>query len=135
MAYITKEQIKEKKQKIVDAFPRKDGWKFSVHNNHYSQISVTILEGPVEFNFENDSRHIQINKFNPKWYWNSGILKFIINIINEGNYNNSDSMTDYFDVGWYTSLEIGQWDKPYKYNNPSNLENDPLVGFEERRKL
>lgn len=29
------------------------------------------------------------------------------------NYNNSDIMTDYFDVGWYISIRIGNWNKPY----------------------
>jgi len=31
----------------------------------------------------------------------------------EGNHNNSDIQTDYFDVGWYISIDIGKWDKPY----------------------
>jgi len=22
-------------------------------------------------------------------------------------------MTDYFDVGWYISVNLGRWDKPY----------------------
>jgi len=28
-------------------------------------------------------------------------------------YNNSDIMTDYFDVSHYIYIEIGRWDKPY----------------------
>jgi len=31
------------------------------------------------------------------------------------NHNNSDVMTDYFDVGWYTYIRVGKWDKPYEY--------------------
>ena len=30
-----------------------------------------------------------------------------------GNHNNSDIMTDYFDVGWYVDINIGKWNKPY----------------------
>jgi hypothetical protein len=31
-----------------------------------------------------------------------------------GWYNNSDIMTDYFDIAWYVDINIGKWDKPYK---------------------
>ena len=31
-----------------------------------------------------------------------------------GNHNNSDIMTDYFDVGWYIKINVGKWDKPYE---------------------
>jgi hypothetical protein len=30
-----------------------------------------------------------------------------------GNYNNSDIMTDYFDVGWYIEINVGKWNKEY----------------------
>ena len=30
------------------------------------------------------------------------------------NHNNSDIMTDYFDVGWYVDVNVGDWQKPYK---------------------
>ena len=29
------------------------------------------------------------------------------------NYDRSDIMTDYFDVGWYISIRVGNWNKPY----------------------
>ena len=32
----------------------------------------------------------------------------------DGNYNNSDAQTDYFDVGWYIAINLGSWDKPHK---------------------
>lgn len=32
----------------------------------------------------------------------------------EYNYNNSDTMTDYFDVNFYLSLAIGKYNKPFK---------------------
>ena len=31
--------------------------------------------------------------------------------MNVGNHDNSDPMTDYFDVGWYISVNLGRWDK------------------------
>ena len=32
----------------------------------------------------------------------------------EQNHNNSDVQTDYFDVGWYIEINVGDWEKPYK---------------------
>jgi hypothetical protein len=29
------------------------------------------------------------------------------------NHDNSDIMTDYFDVGWYVNIYVGKWNKPY----------------------
>jgi hypothetical protein len=31
-----------------------------------------------------------------------------------GNHDRSDIQTDYFDVGWYLDINIGQWDKPFQ---------------------
>jgi hypothetical protein len=36
-----------------------------------------------------------------------------VRALNCDNYDNSDSMTDYFDVGHYVDLNIGKWDKPF----------------------
>jgi len=34
--------------------------------------------------------------------------------MNDGNWNRSDSSVDYFDVGWYIDINIGNWAKPYQ---------------------
>jgi hypothetical protein len=31
----------------------------------------------------------------------------------DGNHDNSDIQTDYFDVGWYIDINIGAWNAPY----------------------
>lgn len=57
---------------------------------------------------------------NPYWYKehfsNKVIRKFLDEILaamNVGNHDNSDSQTDYFDVGWYVDVNVGNWNKPY----------------------
>jgi len=37
--------------------------------------------------------------------------------MNIGNFDKSDVQTDYFHVGWYMSVNLGKWDKPYILNN------------------
>lgn len=54
--------------------------------------------------------------------WNNGVFltkeghdlfKRVCEIINYYNYDDSDTQTDYFDVNFYLSLNIGRWNKPY----------------------
>jgi hypothetical protein len=42
------------------------------------------------------------------------LLEKIVKTLNIGNHNNSDIQSDYFDVGWYVSIKVGEWDKPYQ---------------------
>ena len=57
---------------------------------------------------------------NVYWYkehFSGKALKFLGEVIpamNNGNHDNSDIQTDYFDVGWYSDVNIGSWNKPYK---------------------
>jgi hypothetical protein len=44
-------------------------------------------------------------------------VRELIDAMNDGNHDNSDPQTDYFDVGWYIQLYIGRWNKPYKYTD------------------
>ena len=76
-----------------------------------------------------NSKYHQLNHFqslepyNPNT-WNNGvfltekghrIFNEAVKIAEEYNYDNSDAMTDYFDVNFYLHLEIGKWDKDYKF--------------------
>jgi len=43
-------------------------------------------------------------------------LKFLTELkdaMNVGNYDRSDMQSDYFDVGFYIDINVGNWDKPY----------------------
>lgn len=47
----------------------------------------------------------------------TAILKDVDRFVNSYNYDDSDSMTDYFDVNFYYSKAgVGKWDKPYVQN-------------------
>lgn len=107
MAYITTEQVAEFRAELKKEFP---DIKFSVTREHYCKINVAIMQAHFRFT-END--YHQVNEYRIKEYQYSDILSRIKEICNRGNYNNSDSQSDYFDVGWYFSLSIGKWDKPF----------------------
>lgn len=108
MAYIDKEKSKEIRKQLKAAFPE---IKFSVTIDNYTSLYCCIMEAPIRFTEEDYS---QLNHYYLDRYEYSNVLQRISDICNEGNHNNSDSMTDYFDVGWYFSLNVGKWDKPFK---------------------
>ena len=74
-----------------------------------------------------EEKHHQLNQytFNEEYdidKWCNGVFltkeghdlfKRVGEIVNQYNYNDSDIQTDYFDVNFYLSLNIGKWDKPY----------------------
>lgn len=108
MAYITSEQVKEIREHIKKKFPSSNGWKFSIKKENHSSVRIEVLQGPV--NFQNKpGQSIRITQETHPY------LQQIYSIANCGNYDNSDSMTDYFDVGWYVWLSVGAWDKEYKF--------------------
>lgn len=42
------------------------------------------------------------------------VMQYAYELTKKDNWDNSDIMTDYFDVNFYVHMGIGKWDKPYK---------------------
>ena len=139
MAYVSQDR-KQSLAPAVKAVLKKYGVKGSLSIRTHSSLVLTIKSGKIDFveNFiETDSKvlhgrkmsqdqidHIRKNQsvdVNPYWYHEhfSGkakdFLKEVLAAMNKGNHNNSDAMTDYFDVGWYVDVNIGRWNQPYVY--------------------
>lgn len=114
MAYIDAAQTRAIKKNLSKAFP---DYKFSVRNEHHSSVLVQIVSGPKTFYALSDTvrnGHCSINHYCLDNFENADILKKMYAIINDGNYDNSDIMTDYFDVGFYVNMAMGNWNKPYE---------------------
>lgn len=110
MAYITKETVKDIRNALKKEFPQT---KFSVRLFHNMKVSVSIMTSPY---FDDD---INMN-INHNWldrYPEDAkvFLKRVDEIIRTTGdyYNNTDIMTDYFDVAFYYDIEVGKWDKPH----------------------
>jgi hypothetical protein len=61
--------------------------------------------------------HLDVNPYHPDNAFEGELLetiKAILDALNTGNHDRSDSMTDYFDVGWYVDLNIGRWDRAFE---------------------
>ena len=42
-------------------------------------------------------------------------MRELVDAMNWCNYDESNPMIDYFNVGWYISVKIGTYNKPYVY--------------------
>jgi len=127
MAYMNQER-KAKLTPAIKAAMQKYGIKGTISTDRYS-LTVTIKSGSIDFikNYNETVRqrpgqlyfadkYMQVND---RWYHDhfSGraktFLSELFTAMNAGNHDNSDIMTDYFDVGWYVHVNVGRWNKPY----------------------
>ena len=111
MAYMSQEKKKTLAPAIKSVL-KEYNMKGSIGVDNHSTLVVNLKEGHIDFGSKNDS----VNT-----YWidshYKGIAQQFLNKLKDammdGNHNNSDIMTDYFDVGWYIDINIGKWNKEY----------------------
>lgn len=95
---------------------------FSVKIERYAggrSLSVYCLEAPEATYIDQTRGHCDINEYHIDEStvltpYGVTIGKTIIKIANKDNWDNSDPMTDYFDVNYYTHLAFGKWDKYFQ---------------------
>lgn len=118
MAYMSQELKKKLSIGIKEVF-KKHGVKGSISVRHYSTLVVKVKSGVIDFGL-NERGYTTISRASDKM--NSQERIFVEDMIlamnevgDQKNHDNSDCYTDYFDVGWYTSLEIGSYDQHYLF--------------------
>lgn len=123
MAYVSQE-LKAKLSPMIKSICKNYGVKASLAVSNHSTLVLNIKSGSIDF-FKSYNRdlnkpengYIQVN---PYWYNDhfdgaaKEFLSEVITAMNEGNFDKSDSQTDYFHVGWYVNVNIGKWNKPYQ---------------------
>lgn len=125
MAYVSQE-LKAKLAPKIKAICKKYGVKASLAVRHHSSLVLNIKSGKIDFlgNYARDFKeanaqrtNIQVNTY---WYQDhfDGVARDffseVIPAMNAGNHDRSDIQVDYFDVGWYVNVNVGQWNKPYE---------------------
>ncbi len=131
MAYIDQAK-KSELSVVVKKILAKNGLKGSLSISNHSMLTLTISQGSIDFisncNAVCSADHtqpmfrpitsgtIEVNVYHIDRHF-SGRAKSVLNQLRAammyGNHDNSDSQLDYFDVGWYVSIRIGKWNKPY----------------------
>lgn len=115
MAYINAEETKAKRVAIKEAFPLKDGWKFSVTGSG-STLDVYLMEYPAGYTFPEkaDVNHYWLDKSierNGLGEKEAAVCRKVIDIMKAGHWDKSDIMTDYFHCAYYYYFHIGKWNK------------------------
>jgi hypothetical protein len=132
MAYMNQEKkakIFAEMKKLLD---KSLGWKFTMAVRNHSTLVLNIARGPADFlggytgGSNPDKSHVEATRargyldVNPYWIEQNytpdvaELLLAIKDIMNDGNWDKSDIQTDYFNVGWYIDINIGQYSKPYE---------------------
>ena len=139
MAYMSQERKKELSPAIKAVF-KKYGIKGSISVQHYSKLVVKIKSGSIDFmrgyadihnmKAERGQRdytmievpeYVGVNEFHIDSNFDGVAEECLTELLSamngvgtdDENFDKSDAMTDYFQVGWYTDITIGTWEKPY----------------------
>jgi len=116
MAYMNQEKKKTLAPKIKEIL-KKNNMKGTLSVSNYSTLNLNLKSGSIDFGTDSINEYWYEEHFadNPKAL---AFLSEVIPAMNIGNHDNSEPMTDYFDVGWYSSVKLGKYtDKPYIVNN------------------
>ena len=129
MAYMNQER-KQAKAPAIAAICKKYGIKARLAVDNHSTLVLNISSGPIDFiKNANEVRanrpgtpyvardYIQVNTYYIDEYFTGdarSFLKEVLAVMNAGNHDNSDSQSDYFDIGWYVNVNVGRWNKPYQ---------------------
>jgi len=129
MAYMNQERKKLIADRLKKVVP--EGWKYSLSVRNHSTIVFTLRQAPVDIlghvaksfdevgstnSFDPRKGYYQVNVYHIGHAFRGVLLKVFQDIfaaMNEGNHDKSDAMTDYFDVGWYVDINVGQWNDPF----------------------
>ena len=123
MAYVSKELKNELVAKLKPIM-KEYGIRATYKVRNYSKLEINIRSGKLFEAVDEDSLSVhgvgnEPSKNIIELFGSDSkeveLLKKIFDIVNEENYNNSDAMVDYFDVGFYWEINIGECDKPYNF--------------------
>lgn len=132
MAYMSQER-KNELAPGIKAILKKYGVKGTLAVRNHMTLVLNIKSAKIDFigNYNKvghdkmnygrfdpvSSGNIQVNPYHYADHFDGKAKDFLSEVIpamKTGNWDNSDIMTDYFDVGWYIDVNIGQWDKPFQ---------------------
>jgi len=132
MAYVSKE-LKAELAPNIKAVLKKYNMKGTISVRHHSVLVVTVRSGVLDI-IGNGNEMIKLSnkrRGEDRWMvtdydsvnhhtidrcYTNEVKDFLLELkdaMMDGNHNNSDIMTDYFDVGWYIDINIGTYEKPY----------------------
>lgn len=124
MAYASRD-LKAKLEPQIKALAKEYGVKATMARHHASTIVLNIQKGNIDFindqkeDWTTSKTYTTVYHKNVERQFKEGtkalaFMKKAVAIIDQDNHDNSDIMSDYFDVGYYVDINVGKWDKPYQ---------------------
>jgi len=119
----------------IKAVCKKYGIKASIAVRSHMTLCLNVKSGSIDFignsnrvcgadfyqvqrGFKpNTTGYEQINPYHFKNHYDGNAKAFlseVLAVMNDGNWDKSDIQSDYFNVGWYVDVNIGQWNNPYQ---------------------
>jgi hypothetical protein len=97
--------------------------KFSITISRASmcqELHVTLMSAPKEVFVDTTSKRMQGAQYHTDSLTSYGqlVIETITEYVQSYNYDDSDPYTDYFNVNFYESINIGKWDKPFEVVAP-----------------
>lgn len=124
MAYMSQDRKKEIHKNLKPVL-KKWGLKGTLSVDNHSTLVLKIKSGDLDLlgdlNWHNDTPrdHCDVNPYHYRTQFKGDsrdAIGEILAVMNDGNWDKSDIMTDYHNVGWYVDIKIGKWNKPYIFN-------------------
>ena len=128
MAYMSQER-KASIAPVVKAICKKYNVKASMAVRNHMTLVLNIKQGEIDFmqsykdagsdrgcSANREITHLQVNPYHFNAHFTGeakAFLNEVFSAMQTGNHNRSDIQTDYFDVGWYVDVNVGQWDTAY----------------------
>ena len=131
MAYMSQEHKARIRQELKKVMPK--SWKWTLRVRHHSTIVLTIRKAPVDLlqmvrermlanpesaRFaESVKEYHQVNEYFLEREFSGATLEVFKKAkaaLNLDNFDKSDIMTDYFHVGHYTDINVGEFGKPFQ---------------------
>ena len=131
MAYVSSE-LKAKLAPEIKAICKKYKVKASIAVNNHSTLCLNIKSAPIDFignfnkvsgaqprgiPFQPATGDLRVNEYWYKEHFDGKALEFLGEVIpamNVGNFDRSDSQSDYYCVGWYINVNMGKWNQPFE---------------------
>lgn len=133
MAHMNQEKKALIAAELKKSMPK--GWKYSLRVRHHSTLVLTIASAPIDLIDEVTLLHqgrmpsgekptyLGINhNYLERAFKNPAMVEIfdkIVDAMNTNNWDRSDVLSDYFDVGHYINIQIGSWERPFTVTEAS----------------
>ena len=119
MAYFN-QTMKQAMAPKIKTVLNKYGMKGTLSVRNHSTVVLNLSQGPLDFGADTPhwEGYTSVNVYWIDKHYTGRTLEFlkeVMAVLYEGNWNNSDIQTDYFDVGWYVDINVGRWEKTYVF--------------------